>query len=137
MDEVYEFRRAPGRGLFVVVTLCVAGLALAVYMTNSTHFLWVVGMGCALTLALMIMPRPVYGIKVNEDFLILSAWRRPRKIPLDQISHLQATNVSDETRFAVVYKDGEYEAIFSLDLPDDETLVEIMAERGIPVRSAL
>ena len=39
----------------------------------------------------------------------------------------------------IVYRDeeAEEEGIFALDLPDEDTLVEVMAERGIPVRGRL
>ena len=39
-----------------------------------------------------------------------------------------------ETNIAIVYRDGAQEAIFAGDLPDIDTLVVVMAQRGIPVR---
>ena len=134
MNETYTYRRTPSRGVVLVAALGVLLLGSVAYVTGGTRFYWAAGLAGAVTLGWALLPRPVYGIKVDDNHLTLGAWRNPRHIPLDQISHLRATNVSDETKFAVVYKDGEHEAIFSLDLPDEDTLVEIMAERGIPVR---
>jgi hypothetical protein len=82
----------------------------------------------------MIVPKPIYGIKVDPEFLVLSAWRKPRFVCLEDIAYLRASDISDETNIAIVFKNGTEEGIFAADLPDTDTLVYVMAEHGIPVR---
>jgi hypothetical protein len=110
-------------------------LLLAVVIVNDAYHL--IGLICVaggLTLAWMLLPKPIYGIKVSSTHLTLAAWRKPRQVLLNDIDHLRATDVSEETQIAIVYKNGEEEGIFAADLPDVDTLVSVMAERGIPVR---
>ncbi len=137
MSEVYKFKRRPARAVIWVTLLCVILFGAFVYVNQLAQFYWLVA-GCALiSVVWLLLPRPIYGIKVDDTHLTLAAWRKPRPVPLDRIAHLQATEHTDEIGYVIVYKDDEYEGIFSLDLPDEETLIEIMAERGIPVRARL
>jgi hypothetical protein len=82
----------------------------------------------------MVLPRPIAGIRVDDHHLILSAWRLPRMIPLDDIAYLRATSVSADSDVTIVYKDGREEGTFAGDMPDIETLSYVMAMRGVPVR---
>ena len=134
MNEVYEYRRTPGKGVIWLSAITLILLLAVVQATDATHLMWLVwGLG-SFCVFLMIVPRPVSGMMVDDSYLVLSAWRNPRVILLDDISHLRATEASAETQMAVVYKDGAEEGIYSGDLPDMETLVTVMAARGIPVR---
>ncbi|MEO1639705.1 MAG: hypothetical protein AAFU41_10720 [Pseudomonadota bacterium] len=134
MSEVYEYRRAPSKGAILLGTICLVLLVFVVMMTERDYLIWPAWAFGAATIAWMLLPRPVAGIRVDDEYLVLSAWRTPKYVPLDDISHLRATRVSIETEIAIVYKDGRQEGIFAGDLPDIDTLVFVMAERGIPVR---
>lgn len=136
MDEVYEYRRAPSKGAVLLAAFGVVMLLTAVIINDADHLLWLVWVSGAVTITWMILPKPVYGIKVDDKHLVLSAWRKPRHVWLDDIDHLRATNISEETNVAVVYKNGKEEGIFAADLPDIDTLIAVMATRGIPVRNA-
>lgn len=137
MDDTYVYKRKSGRGvvwLSIVVTVALAG---AIYGLGHSDLLPVMLLFLALTVGWLFVPRPTYGIKVDDTHLTLAAWRKPRAIPLDSIAHIEASDISDEITYVIVYRDGEREGVFALDLPDEDTLVEIMAERGIPVRGGL
>ncbi len=134
MDEVFEYRIAPGRGAIWLAAFGVVVLVLAIVLNEAYHLMPLVWVTAAVTLTWMIVPKPVYGIKIDAEYLVLSAWRKPRYIRLDDIAHLRASNISDETNIALVYKNGEEEAVFAGDLPDVDTLVVVMAQHGVPVR---
>lgn len=134
MNEVFEYRRAPGKGAIWLATTAVVLLLVAVVVNGADHLVWLVWVCGALTFAWMLIPKPVAGIRVDDDFLVTSAWRNPRYIPLDNIAHLRATEVSNTTEIVIVYKDGTQEGLLSGDMPDIDTLVDVMAARGIPVR---
>jgi hypothetical protein len=134
MNDVFEYRHAPGKGPIWLSAFGVVLLVMAVLFAEAYHLMPLVWVTCAVTLAWMLVPKPVYGIKVDGEYLVLSAWRKPRFVRLDDIAYLRASNVSEETMMAIVYKDGEEEGIFAADLPEIDTLVSIMAEHGIAVR---
>ncbi len=134
MNEVYEYRRARGKGVIWLSGMTVVLLLVAITVTNATDLIWLVWVMAALTLALMLVPRPITGIRVDDSYLVLSAWHNPRSIALDDIAFLRATQGDPETSIIIVYKDGTEEKTFSRDMPDLETLVYVMAARGIVVR---
>ncbi len=134
MIEDYEFRQTPTKGPIWLAAIGLALLVLAIFVIGTEYLIWMAWAVGALTLAWMIFPRPVYGIKIDDTYLVLSAWRDPRFVRLAEIAHLRVSNVSEETKVAIVYKDGEEEAIFAADLPDIDILVAVLAERGVPVR---
>lgn len=134
MNEVYEYRRAPGKGAVWLACIAVVMLLAAVILNGADHLMWLVWTSGAVTLAWMILPQPVSGIRVDDDHLVLSAWRNPRPILLDDIAHLKVTQASLETEVSIVFKNSDEEPIFAGDLPDIETLISVMAKRGIPVR---
>ena len=136
MNEVYEFRRAPSRGGIWLSATAVLMLIVAVSLTGSEELSWLVwGVGAA-TLCWMMLPKPVAGIRVDDDYLVLSAWRNPRSIRLDDIAYMRVTEASAETDIAIVYKDGREEGTFIGDMPEIESLIDVMAKRGIAVRDA-
>lgn len=134
MEHVFEYRSAPGNGVIWLAALAVLALLTAVLLSGAHDLIWMIWVAGAVMFAWMIVPKTVYGMRLTRTHLTLAAWRKPHHIPLVTIDHLRATNVSEETQIAVVYRDGKQEAIFSADLPDVDTLVAVMAERGIPVR---
>ncbi len=134
MDEVYEYRREPGKGVIWLSAITVVLLITFVGLTGAYHLNWLVWAFGAATLFWMLVPKPVSGMRVSKDHLVLSAWKNPRVIRLDDIAYLRATEASAETEVAIVYKDKTEEGIFVGDLPDLETLATVMAARGIPVR---
>lgn len=134
MNEVYEYRRAPNKGVIWLAATAVAMLIASVTLVGATQLAWLVWALGPITLCWMLLPKPVAGIRVDNEFLVLSAWRDPRAIRLDDIAYLRATEASAETDIAIIYKDGTQEGIFAGDLPDIETFVDVMAQRGIAVR---
>ena len=134
MDDVYEYRRAPNRGVVWLSATAVIMLMLAVTLMGADQLMWLVWAMGAVTLCWMLLPKPVAGIRIDGDFLILSAWRKPHPIPLDEIAYLRATEASAETDIAIVYKDGTEEGTFKGDMPDTRTLIAVLAQRGIAVR---
>lgn len=134
MNEVYEYRRAPNRGVIWLSVTAVAMLLAAITFTGARELTWLTWALGATTLCWMLLPKPVAGIRVDGNVLVLSAWRNPRAILLNDIAYLRATEASAETDIAIVYKDGTEEGTFKGDMPDIETLVEVMAKRGIAVR---
>jgi hypothetical protein len=134
MNDVYEYRRARGKGVIWLCGMGVVLLLVAISVTDATDLIWLVWVLAALTLALMLVPRPVSGIRVDDTYLVLSAWNKPRSIALDDIAFLRATQADPETSIIIVYKNGTEEKTLSRDMPDLETLVYVMAARGVPVR---
>jgi len=134
MSDVYEYRRAPSKGVIWLAALVVVLLMVMIVVNEQYQLVWLACVFGSLTVAWMWLPKPVSGIRVDDDYLVLSAWRTPKFVPLDDIAYLRATQISLETDVAIVYKDGRQEGIFAGDLPDIDTLVNVMALRGIPVR---
>lgn len=137
MTDVFIYKRAPGRGAIWLAGGITLVLGALVFGLAWWQLLPILILSAALTAAWVYLPRPTYGIKVDGTHLTLAAWRKPRPIPLDSIAHIQAQDISDEINYVIVYRDDEREGIFALDLPDEDTLVEVMSERGIPVRGAV
>ncbi|WP_342070295.1 hypothetical protein [Yoonia algicola] len=134
MSDVYEYRRAPNKGPIWLAFIGVVLLFVAVIYFETTQLqilAW--GLGAVL-IAWMLLPKPVSGIRIDADHLTLAAWRKPRPIPLDDIAHLRVSDAGIDTEVAIVYRNGDVEDVFSGDLPDINTLIAVLAERGIPVR---
>ena len=134
MSDVYEYRRAPNKGPIWLAFFGVVLLLVAVIYFEATQLqalAWVFG---AILIAWMLLPQPISGIRIDKDHLTLSAWRKPRPIPLDDIAHLRVSEAGLDTEVAIVYRNGDVEDVFSGDLPDIDTLIAVLAERGIPVR---
>jgi hypothetical protein len=134
MSDVYEYRRAPNRGPVWLALIGVILLLVAVIQFGATQLTWLVWVAAAVTIAWMILPQPVSGIRIDRDHLVLAAWRKPRPIALDDIAHLRVDDSGLETHTTIVYRDGKEEVIFAGDLPDVDTLIMVLADRGIPVR---
>lgn len=134
MSDVYEYQRTPGKGVIWLGFGASALLLTAVVINDAHHLMWLVWVFTAMTVVWMLMPKPVGGIRVDDDYLVLSAWSQPRPIRLDDIAHLRAAESRLEPIVTVVYRDGREELIFAGDLPDIDTLITVMAERGIAVR---
>ncbi|MFG5383053.1 hypothetical protein [Yoonia sp. R2-816] len=134
MNDVYEYRRAPNPWVIRLSAMALILLTTFVIITEAGHLMVVVWGLAAATYCWMMMPKPVLGIRIDRENLVLGAWRKPRAIPLDDIAYLRVTEVSAETSVTIVYKDGREEGTFAGDLPEIETLSEVLAERGIPLR---
>jgi hypothetical protein len=134
MSDVYEYRRAPGKGAIWLACIALIMLLAAVFLNDADQLMWLVWVFGAVTFTWMLIPKPVAGIRVDNEQLVLSAWRNPRHFMLDDIAHLKITEASFETTVSIVFKNGEEEPIFAGDLPDFDTLISVMAKRGIPVR---
>ena len=134
MSNVYEYRRAPNKGpIWLAFTGVVMLLVGVIYFeaTQLQALVWVMG---ALLVAWLLLPQPISGVRIDNDHLTLAAWRNPRPIPLDDIAHLRVSEAGLDTQVAIVYRNGDVEDVFSGDLPDIDTLIAVLAERGIPVR---
>lgn len=134
MSKVYEYRRAPSKGAIWLALVGVVMLLIAVIYYGASELQMLVWVAGAVTVAWMLMPKPVAGIRIDATHLVLSAWRNPRPIPLDDIAHLRVREEDPETEVSIVYRNGEEEDIFAGDLPDIDTLITVLATRGIPVR---
>lgn len=134
MNEVYEYRRAPNRGVIWLSAVTIAVLVSVVGYSDSGHLIWLIWSLGAVLIFWMLLPKPVAGIRIDDNHLILAAWRQPRLIALDDIAYLRATSVSADSDVTIVYKDGREEGAFAGDMPDIETLSYVMAIRGVPVR---
>lgn len=137
MSDVYEYRRAPNKGPILIALLGVVLLLVAVIQFDATQLLWMVWSCAAVTIAWMLLPQPISGIRIDANHLVLAAWRKPRTIPLDDIAHLRVNDAGLEIEVAIVYRSGDQEDIFAGDLPDIDTLISVLADRGIPVRDVL
>jgi hypothetical protein len=137
MSDVYEYRRAPNKGPILIALLGVVLLLVAVIQFDATQLLWMVWSCAAVTIAWMLLPQPISGIRIDANHLVLAAWRKPRAIPLDDIAHLRVNDAGLEIEVAIVYRSGDQEDIFAGDLPDIDTLISVLADRGIPVRDVL
>jgi hypothetical protein len=134
MNQVYEYRQTPSKGAIWLAIIGVMLLLAAVVINSAEHLMWLVWVSGGVTLAWMIVPKPISGIRIDDDYLVLSAWRNPKPLPLDSIAYLRAVDGNDENPVTIFFKDGSQEGIFAGDLPDIDTLISVMAERGIPVR---
>ncbi len=137
MSDVYEYRRAPNKGPILIALLGVVLLLVAVIQFNATQFLWLIWAFAAVTIAWMVLPQPISGIRIDADHLVLAAWREPRSIPLDDIAHLRVKDTELGAEVAIVYRNGDQEDVFAGDLPDIDTLISVLADRGIPVRDVI
>jgi len=134
MSDVYEYRRGPSKGPIWLAFIGVVLLLVAVVQFGADHLMWLVWAAGAVAIAWILLPQPVAGIRVDDDTLTLAAWRRPHPIPLDDIAHLRFRDTGLESEVSIMYRNGDQEEIFSGDLPDIDTLIGVMAKRGIPVR---
>lgn len=137
MSDIYEYRRAPSKGPIWLALIGVILLLVAVIKFDMTELVWLAWVAAVVTIAWMLLPRPVSGIRIDNDHLILAAWRQPRTIALDDIAHLRIEDASLDTHVTIVYRDGSEEEVFTGDLPDVDTLIHVLADRGIPVREVL
>jgi len=137
MNDVYEYRTGPNQWVVRVFAILTLLLITIVVFTKAQHLMALVwGIGAA-TFYWMILPKPMSGICIDQHDLILAAWRKPRRVPLDDIAYLRVTEASAECSISIVYKDGREEGTFAGDMPDIDTLAVVMAERGIPVRDII
>ncbi len=134
MKEVFEYRRAPSRGVLWLGVSAFSVLVTMIILTGADELIWLIWTTGPLTIGWMLIPHPVAGIRIDDDYLVLSAWRNPRAIPLDDIAYLRATEASAETNIAIVYKDGSEEGTFVGDMPEISVLMDALAVRGIAVR---
>ncbi|PJI92566.1 hypothetical protein BC777_1419 [Yoonia maricola] len=134
MSDVYEYRRAPSRGPFWLALMGAIMLLIGVVYYDATQLAWLTWTAIAVTIAWMPLPRLVSGVRIDHTHLVLAAWRKPRPIALDDIAHLRIWESGIENTVTIVYRDGDQEEVFASDLPDIDTLIAVLANRGIPVR---
>jgi len=133
MSEVYEYRLAKRRNAIWLASIVIAfliGFAIANTAPQIMIGLWAVT-GAAV--AWSLISNPLCGIRVDDDHLVLNAWRKPRAIPLADIDYLRTSHSCDDCNVTIVYKDGREEGTVSAHMPPPATLACVMAERGIAV----
>lgn len=133
MSEVYEYRHAGRKSaiwLIASVTAFVLGIALVNLVPEVKTAMWAIA---AIILLWSLTVKPIAGIRVDDDHLILSAWRKPRLIPLSDIAYLQSTHWDEACQVTIVMKDGTEQKAHACDMPPACTLAHVMAERGIAV----
>ena len=133
MNEVYEYRRSARRPAVWLAAAFVAFLVGKALVEPTPVVVTLLWGGAGAMLGWMLLANPIAGIRVDDDHLTLSAWRRPRQIPLADIDYLRMTHWTDDSHVTIVYKDGREEGTFAGDMPPASTLAHVMAERGIPV----
>lgn len=134
MNEVFEYRRAPSKGVIWLAVGLVVVLMTALALTGTRELVVLVCVFGLVAICWMVLPRSVAGIQVDDDFLVLSAWQNPKKIALDDIAYMRALHDNVETEVEIVYKDGSIENTLAGDMPALEILAVIMAARGVPLR---
>ena len=82
----------------------------------------------------LLMLNPVRGIRIDQENLILNAWRKPKVIPLADIAFLRAKHWTDDSDVVIVYNDGTEESTHPRDMPDLNTLALVMSQRGVKVK---
>jgi len=133
MNEVYEYRLARRRGAIWLAAIVIAfllGFAVANAAPQVMMALWAL---TGVLIMFTLMSNPICGIRVDDEYLVLNAWRKPRLIPLVEIDYLRMTHWTDDCNVTIVYKDGREEGTISAHMPPANTLACVMAERGIPV----
>jgi hypothetical protein len=134
MNEPYEYRLAGRRRNVWLAAAMIVFLIGITSRYQSPQILGVIWCLAAVMLGWMMMGNPIAGMRVDDHTLTLSAWRKPREIPLSDIDHIRVKHWTEESDVFIVYRDGTEEEISCGDLPRIPILEEVMAERGIIVR---
>ena len=137
MNDVYEYRMGGRSRTSWLAAIAVAALiSMSVeYQTPATYgAIW----GLAIVMiAWLLIRSPMAGIQIDDQYLTVSAWHKPRQIPLSEIAHLRMSHWTDDCGVTIVYHDGSEEEVPSGDLPSIQRLSEEMADRGIEIKDPI
>ena len=137
MNEIYEYRRAPNPWIMRIYAAATLILTATVVLTSTLHWIAIAVGPCTAVFCAMLLPRTISGLWVDHEYLVLGAWHRPRRIPLDNIAYLRVIEYNEEYRVIIVCKNGNEEKTIEGDLPDIDTLSQVMAERGVALRDVI
>lgn len=134
MTEDFEYRQS-GRGPLVWISAAVVVFWLTYGIANDAPNV-IVAVWCmaAAIIGWLLMLNPVRGIRIDQENLILNAWRKPKVIPLADIAFLRAKHWTDDSDVVIVYNDGTEESTHPRDMPDLNTLALVMSQRGVKVK---
>jgi hypothetical protein len=133
MSKAYEYR-LPGRRPIVWFTLAAVLFLLAVaWQNNAPWWAWAILLPAVAVITYMLALNPVSGIRLTQDSLTLSAWRKPQDISLGDIEAVVVTGLSDSTSVEIHLKSGEKIPTFSGDMPPASDLVAELSARDVPV----
>ncbi len=79
----------------------------------------------------MLVRNPVNGLLIEDGQLVLSAWRKPRRIPLRDIALVEIIEWSDSTDMKIHLGSGDVIDAFSGDIPPIDDFKAVLAQSGI------
>ncbi|MBW4708077.1 hypothetical protein KX928_09785 [Roseobacter sp. YSTF-M11] len=133
MSETYEYR-LPGRRASVWMTLAVVGLLLAVVASEvASWYIWLVWMPSMAMVLYLLLKNPISGLRLTNDMLLLSAWRNPQALLLQDIAKIRFIDWRDGSDMEVHLHSGEVIQAISSDIPPRSSFVRALHQRGIPV----
>lgn len=110
------------------------GFMLLLLFLNGAEWIFFVpgGIGFAMLL-FMLIKNPVNGLELQDEMLILSAWRSPLPVPVRDIAKLEIVEWTDSSDFKVHLKSGETIEAFSGDIPPITPFRKALAQVDIPL----
>lgn len=134
MLQVYEFRQS-GRRSTVGLTAGVTAICMTYgIVTEVSQVLLLAFCLTGVIIGWMLMMGPVRGIRIDQQHLVLNAWRKPKLIPLADIDFVRALHWTETSEVTIVYRDGTEESTNPRDLPDINTLAREMMARRVKVK---
>jgi hypothetical protein len=113
-----------------------AAFAFMLFLLVLSRAEWVffvpAGIGSVMLL-FMLIKNPVNGLELQDEMLILSAWRNPLQVPVHDIAKLEIVEWTDSSDFKVHLKSGEIIEAFSGDIPPTVPFRKALAQVGIPL----
>lgn len=137
MEEVYEYRLGVRHRISWFAAL---GIAMLIGYATQGQSPLILGAVWGLTAVMIIwfLSRiPVAGVRVDERYVTLAAWRDPKMVPISDIAHFRMTHWTDDSDLILVYKNGAEEFVSSGDLPSVQLFSEVMADRGVAIKDPL
>jgi hypothetical protein len=133
MNEVYEYR-CPGRRSIVWLIAAIQAVLLWLAVTHDAPwFIWAIWGPTSLAVAYLLLANPISGLRVDDRYLVLSPWRKPREIPLSEIARVEIRDWSDSTDVVIHLRDGGAVSTFSGDIPPSRCFESILTARGVTV----
>jgi len=137
MEEVFEYRLGLRRRTTWLVMIGIAAL-IGYALQDQTPLVMGLIWGLTAVMTVWFLSRnPVAGVRVDEKYLTLAAWRDPKMVLLTDIAHLRMTHWTDDSDLILVYKDGVEEFISGGDLPSIQRFSEVMADKGAAIKDPL
>lgn len=110
-----------------------ACMLLLLFISGAEWIVFVpAGIGFSMLL-FMLIKNPINGLELQDEILILSAWRNPLPVPVHDIAKLEIVEWTDSSDFKVYLKSGEIIEAFSGDIPPITPFRKALAQVGIPL----